>query len=459
MARNWFRRSHRIAVIGGFQAGKTVFTTAFLNHIKHHDPNLLKLGKANKTGSLLQIHFDEELKTKSNVSEISRFPYEEYRAQASEKWPRKTMATSRFLCSFFVSNWHWAAGELFVIDIPGERYADIPMAKKDFSQWSEWLLDEVFPSKDNRNQTAGYATMFSQGDMPTAAGILSNYKDTLTRLYKSFRPIVTPSTFLLAEDGTFHGQQIFLHGNYDEALTGLNKQLQFAPLPHSVMKSNPDLYAQFKKAYERYKKILVIPLFDELQGVNELIVLVDITTILAANTAMKNGSRNLLQEIVKALSPGFTPWGNIGSGLVSYMSGGHWGFNGIHKVAVVASKADKVLSADQNILLDLLKSMVADFFDRQKCKISNLEVEYFTAAATRSAKNIANNENQKRGYLEGTKEEAVYETSRLPGKWPGTWSEGDYAFPNVEPRFPDDEQQAPEHIGMEQIFNYLFDFT
>ena len=189
MARNWFRRSHRIAVIGGFQAGKTVFTTAFLNHIKHHDPNLLKLGKASKEGSLLQIHFDEELKTTSNVSGISRFPYEEYRAQASEKWPRKTMATSRFLCSFFVSNWHWAAGELLVLDIPGERYADIPMAKKDFSQWSEWLLDEVFPSKDNRNQTAAYATMFSQEDMPTAAGILSSYKDTLTRLYKSFRPM------------------------------------------------------------------------------------------------------------------------------------------------------------------------------------------------------------------------------------------------------------------------------
>ena len=133
MARNWFRRSHRIAVIGGFQAGKTVFTTAFLNHIKHHDPNLLKLGKADKSGSPLLIHFDEELKTKSNVSEISRFPYEEYRAEASEKWPRKTKATSRFLCNFFISNWFWTNGELLVVDIPGERYADISMADKDFS--------------------------------------------------------------------------------------------------------------------------------------------------------------------------------------------------------------------------------------------------------------------------------------------------------------------------------------
>ena len=456
MARNWFRRSHRIAVIGGFQAGKTVFTTAFLNHIKHHDPNLLKLGKADKSGSPLEIHFDEELKTKSNVSEISRFPYEEYRAEASEKWPRKTKATSRFLCNFFISNWFWTNGELLVVDIPGERYADISMANKDFSQWSENLLEKIFPSKDNRDQTAAYANIFSQGDMPTGAEILSSYKDTLTRLYKSFRPIVTPSTFLLAEDGTFHGQQIFLHGNYEAALTGLNEELQFAPLPRSVMKSNPNLYDQFEKAYDQYKKSLVVPLYNELQGVNELIVLIDITTILAANTAMKNGSRNLLQETINVLSPGFTTWGDIFSGLVSRMSGGHWGFNGIHKVAVVASKADKVLSADKNTLLDLLKSMVADFFDRQKCK-SNLEVEYFIAAATKSAINT-NNDIQKRGCLEGEKEESIYETSRLPDKWPGTWSEGDYRFPNVEPRFPDDEQQAPEHIGMEQIFNFLFDF-
>ena len=455
--KKWFRRNYRVAVLGSFQSGKTVFTTALLNHIKHHDPNLLKVGRLGRTEPL-SIVFDAESSAENKTSAIARFPYEDYRAMAAKKWPQKTKATSQYRCSFFRSDWSQTAAELLIVDVPGERYADIPMAKKTFAEWSDWLFSTVFPSKDNRTQTEDYVALVSSPNPSPPDVILESYKNTLAQLYKTFRPFVTPSTFLLAEDGTFHGKEIFMEGNYANAHAGLSEDLQFAPLPSSLKVTSPELYKSFADAFERYKKQIVSPLCETLASVNQLVVVVDITTLLAANTAMKNGSRVLLEEIVDVLSPGCSTWGRIGNTLVSYLSGGHFDGSGIERIAVVASKADKVLPADSDKLVNLLKAMVGSIFERHRHRASSLAVEYFTVAAAKSAKNVQGNEHQKRGTLQGDLEESVYDTSSLPDKWPGQWSVGEYCFPDIQPRFPDDEQQAPEHIGLEQIFNFLFDF-
>jgi predicted YcjX-like family ATPase len=143
------------------------------------------------------------------------------------------------------------------------------------------------------------------------------------------------------------------------------------------------------------------------------------------------------------------------------LSGGHFDGSGIEKLAVVATKADKVLKSDleNDKLLDLLKSMVGGICDRHRHRASGLSVQYFTVAATKSARNVQQDANKKRGILEGTANESVYETSSLPDHWPASWEAGHYCFPDVEPRFPDDEQQAPEHIHMDQIMNFLLDFS
>ena len=111
----WFRSSYRIAVLGGFHTGKTVFTTALLNHIKHHDPELLKLGKTTNDGPI-KITFDEQMPLYGETSDVDRFPYEEYRNNASKKWPKKTKATAAYRCSFFRSDWPNTVGELLVVE-------------------------------------------------------------------------------------------------------------------------------------------------------------------------------------------------------------------------------------------------------------------------------------------------------------------------------------------------------
>jgi len=456
----WFRRSYRVAVLGGFQSGKTVFTTAMLNHIKHHDPTRLKLGKASKAGPPALI-FDRDLPPYGKATTLAAFPYAEYRSEASKRWPQKTKATAAYRCRFFRSDWGATAGELLVVDVPGERYADIPMASRTFSQWSQWLFDTVFAAKDNRTQTEEYRNTFEGGQQLDEDGVLKAYKTTLVRLYQTFRPFVTPSTFLLEENGAFHGVQVFRDGDISGTLCGLSQDTQFAPLPPSVKTIQPDLYAKFEKAYEGYRNQLVKPLCSVLKTVNQVIVLVDVTSLLAGNTAMKNGYRLLLEELLEVLSPGCSTFGWVGNALTSYLSGGHFDGSGVEKLAVVATKADKVLKSDleNDKLLDLLKSMVGGICDRHRHRASGLSVQYFTVAATKSARNVQQDANKKRGILEGTANESVYETSSLPDHWPASWEAGHYCFPDVEPRFPDDEQQAPEHIHMDQIMNFLLDFS
>jgi predicted YcjX-like family ATPase len=455
-----FRKSYRVAVLGGFQAGKTVFTTALLNHIKHHDPSRLKLGKASKAGPPV-IVFDRDLPPYGRATALPTFPYAEYRSAASKRWPQKTKATAAYRCRFFRSDWGATTAELLVVDVPGERYADLPMATRSFSQWSEWLFDTVFAAKDNRTQTEEYRKAFETGQQINADSILKAYKNTLVRFYQSFRPFVTPSTFILQENGVFHGVSVFRDSDISGTLCGLSEDTQFAPLPSSVKVTAPALYGQFEKAYNNYRRQLVKPLCSVLKSVNQVIVLVDVTSLLAGSTAMKNGYRLLLEELLEVLSPGYSTLGWWGNALTTSLTGGHFDGSGIEKLAVVATKADKVLKADleDDKLLNLLKSMVGGICDRHRQRASGLSVQYFTVAATKSARNLTQDSTKKRGVLDGTANESVYETSSLPDHWPATWGEGNFSFPDVEPCFPDDEQQAPDHIHMDQIMNFLLDFS
>jgi len=455
-----FRSSYRIAVLGGFQTGKTVFTTALLNHIKHHRPELLKLGKTTNNGPI-KITFDEELPLYGKTSDVDRFPYEEYRSEASKDWLEKTKATAAYRCSFFRSDWGHKAGELLVVDIPGERYADIPMATRSFKQWSQWLLEEVFAGKDNQQLTEEYTKKtFVSGQPIDADSVLKAYKNTLVRLCKSYRPWVTPSTFLLKENGDYHGESVF-DGDIAQACCGLSEETQFAPLPKSVKKTDPVLYAQFEKAYGGYRTKLVMPLCSVLKSVNQLIVLVDLTSLLAGNTAMKNGHQDLLKESLNMLSPGFTWIGRLGQFLTTYLTGGNFDGSGIEKLAVVATKVDKVLQSDleDDKPLTLLKSMVSGISDRLRHRASGLKVEYFAVAAAKSVFNVVGEPTKKRGVLDGTANEVVYTVQSLPDQWPASWKAGEYYFADVMPVFPDSVQHCPDHIHMDKIMGFLLDFS
>lgn len=437
-----FRSKHRIAVIGLYSSGKTVFITSFVNHILHHSPEACKLGEGG-----VRIIFDEELPPSNG---IDRFPYEEFRCDNNGKWPGKTRAIYQYRCSFYRDDWKWTKGELTLIDIPGERLADIPMSKLSYAQWSDWLLDRVFQDQYYRGLTTEFISTVKRDDITEHEATLA-YRRLLAELYKSYRPVITPSTFLLQTDGTFHGASI-ISGDMSKSVSGLEEDEQFTPLPPNIRLKNKALSEQFSKRYRTYRRRIASPLAITLSRCNALVVLVDVTTLLAANTGMFNGNRALLEQLFKIISPGKGLFG-VGLTLLSSSVGGHWRQSGISKIAFVATKADKVHKGNRLNLKTLVADMSEGLIQRYVQKSLKLDYECFACAAVKSTNSQPNG--LLRAKLPGNIDYAEYQPSEVPEKWPDRWHEGEFVFPDVAPRFPDNTNVAPGHLGMNKVIEFL----
>lgn len=442
----FLRKKNHIAVIGLYQSGKTVFITSIINHMKNHRPSDLKLGDGN-----VKITFDEEL---SPYKGMERFPYEEYRADNNGKWPRKTKTLSQYRCGFFVRNWKLTKGELGLVDIPGERLADLPMAKFSFSQWSDWLLEKAFRDKHYRSYAKEYLELIEKDDL-VIDEILFAYRKLLASLYKSFRPIITPSTFLIQQDGGSNGAKIY-RDNIEGCFSGLTNDEQFAPLPEKIRKKNKNITSQFSARYKKYRSRIVKPLHKNLSHCNKLAVLIDVTTILATNTGMFNGNRALLEKLFSSLSPGKGLVTTILGGMKDKLSLGRLKSKGITKVAIVITKADKVHDSQIDKLTFLGKDIAQDIVDKYE-QSTQLTCKYFPVAAVKSTTS------QSDGSLLGTRVDThqygEYKSSDIPKEWPEKWDEKSYNFPDVEPEFPENISKAPNHLGMHHLMNFFLDLN
>ncbi|MBM3336485.1 MAG: YcjX family protein, partial [Betaproteobacteria bacterium] len=403
-----FRSKHYVAVVGLYRSGKTVFITSFINHVLHHRPADLKLGNGG-----VQLTFDEELRP---VNGFIRFPYEKYRCENNGRWPLKTNLLYQYRCSFFRSDWTWTKGQLALIDIPGERLADIPMSKLSFAQWSDWLLERVFQDQHYRNLSQIFLSAINRDGVGESEITLA-YRRLLAELYKSYRPVITPSTFLLNDEGEFSGAAL-IRGDISGSFVGLNEDEQFAPLPANVRQKDMALTNGFASRYEKYRRKLAVPLTRTISRCNELAILIDPTTLLAANTGMYNGNRALLDQLFQILSPGKGIFG-VGMDLLRKSFGGHWGQSGISKIAIVATKADKVHDSQRDKLTELVKDMAEGVVNKFKLKSMQLDCKFFGCAAVKSTTSVSNG--QLRGHLPGEEGFAEYEVSELPSKWPGKW--------------------------------------
>jgi len=445
-----FLSNHNIAVVGLYNSGKTNFVTAFINHILNHDPSKLKLGKGD-----VHLGFDEELKPP--FPGLVRFPYEKFRRIGSNGKikPEKTTTTHQYRCNFYRSDWIATSGYLNIIDIPGERIADIPMQGFSYPDWSMWLLEIIFQDTHYIDLTKAYIEIFNR-DALNEGEIILAYRQLLLDLFKSYRPIITPSTFLLKHQSLnteelYNGLRLYKR-DISKSFAGLNEEEQFAPIPVAFQKSNPELAKKFAKRYENYKEKIATPITNNIRNCNELAVLVDVTTLLGTDTGMYNGNRALLDQFFKVISPGKSFMEVYGKGFLKLPFGGHLGDSGISKIAIIATKADLVHEDHRGSLKNLVRGMTQGIVSKYIYKSSKLECEYFACAAVESTTCIPN------GLIEGTSKKmgiATAEPSVLPIKWPDKWSLGDYNFPPFELRFPEIMTTPPDHLGMDSVMDFL----
>lgn len=441
-----FSSHHNIAVVGLYNSGKTTFITSFINHIRHHDPSKLPLGNGD-----VHIAFDDELPPYNG---LEQFPFLKFRRVNSNGKikPEKTKTTLQYRCSFYRSDWKRTKGYLNIIDIPGERIADILMQKFSYLDWSSWLLEIIFQDPHYIDLTKAYIELF-KCDALNEGEIILAYRQLLLDLFKSYRPIITPSTFLLNHQSSngedLNNSQRLFKLDISKSFAGLNQEEQFAPIPIAFQKINPELAKKFAKRYENYKEKIATPITTAIRKCNKLAVLVDVTTILGHDTGVYNGNRALLEQFFKVISPGKSVMKRFGDSILT-LGGNLWN-SGITKIAIIAPKADLVHEDHRGSLKNLVRDMTESIISRYVYKTSGLKIDYFECAAVRSTESYPN------GLVEGTFVKGItpFKTSIVPDKWPDIWAFGEYRFLNFELRFPERNTSAPDHLGMEVVLDFL----
>ncbi len=445
-------RRQRVGVVGLYRSGKTVFLTSLINHLQNHNPRQFRLGR----GDVKLIFAGQR-----EPSRFAPFPYLQYRNELvnARQWPTKTRGISEYTFGYYRSDWHVTRGEMTLVDFPGERLADLMMAKASYDQWSD-LLITIFRNHDEYRALAEpYLGAFDAG-VPAESAVIEGYRQLLLRLFLGFRPIVSPSAFLLSPQGHWLGD--VPEAQYlDRCFSGLDAARQFAPMPAAARQQQPDLRKAFAQRYDEYRREIALPLARWMRGCDALTVLLDVTTLLAAGEGMYQGNRELLSHLIQQLSPGKGYFGLSADVLSTVLSPVHGplsalldlNWHEIDRVAFVATKADKVHESDRPRLADLVREMTEGLIAAHQARAVSLEVGYFACAAVKSTRSVS--EGKLQAFVGAGAEPSLFAPSRVPEQWPPTWQHGQFLFPNVEPWIPPRRDAAPDHIELDRVADFL----
>ena len=470
------RTSHvRLAVTGYSNAGKTVFLTSLINHLKYHNPSAFKL---DREGSIRLVKVDDR---QPKAKLWHNFPYEPYRACIGRgKWPSKTKDSYQYTLSFCRDDSFFTRLRLTVYDLPGERFADSAMTYMGFAQWSKHQLELLScalgpdgPTPAANESGVGlapvteYLEMAQHGACAEAQDhdLILGYKRALAALRQQYHGYISPSTFLLDENGkhlfdTSHaikaGKPSIADAELIEEIirsrySGL-KNGEFCPLGEGWWSKNPDLVQRLEQRYNDYEQQVVKPLFQTLSSCDGLIILVDVAHILGSGPGHLNDADFFMKDLLDALNPG----GQI----IQYLLSRFGLRRRIRRIAVAASQCDRFHPDDRGMLRELVKRLS----ERHVENIDGIKAAYFACSAVHSTTEGAD------GKLRGVRqsdcnsaaEQEEYSVSRIPEEWrdlpgwPSDWNPEDFRnLPHVLPQMPRVFQAVPEHVGLDRIFGFV----
>src|SRR5262249_1910883 len=158
--------------------------------------------------------------------------------------------------------------------------------------WSDHVLKLFRDDTEYRSCCTDFLKVIDRRDV-SPGELLAAYKLALARLILAYKPYVSPSAFLLD-----------LKGQRNKAPTpeematafssGIDALHEFAPLPPNLRTERPELVALLAPHYETYRQQAVLPLIGALKSCHALIVLVDVTMLLAGGVGMYNDNRQIL---------------------------------------------------------------------------------------------------------------------------------------------------------------------
>jgi predicted YcjX-like family ATPase len=392
---------------------------------------------------------------------LSEFEKDAHWAAISDEhsWPVKTQATTAYRCQFEREDWRFTGVDLTFYDFPGERFSDATMLGNTYLEWSDALLKHLEQDRSYRGLAQEYLSLQNRPDVNSET-LIQAYKRTLARLTLHYRPLITPSTFLLDQFGQVPSPSD-VEKMASERYSGLSQETEFAPMSAALRLRLPKVQEMFAKHYDAYSREIPQTSFGLFKRCHRLVVLIDITNILAANVGRLNDSEAIIEHVLSSCVQEGSVWRWAGMFLSSALLPNSWRPAGISRIAFVATKSDMVHPSQVDHLLDLLRDLV-----KKKIRDYKIRHDYFTCAAIRSTEPdgdkllghpVYTSEGKRRKPPQINDFMAELNPSDVPEHWPGSWESGTYCFPEVWPRMPRRRSDPPEQQGLDRIFNYMLD--
>lgn len=438
----------RVGVVGQYNAGKTVFLTSLVNHLQDHDPDRFALGGLGTT-----IRKFEKLPADPGWAEFN-FPAYRDSLVYRGTWPEKTCDRMMYACRFERSDWTFSDVLLKLYDLPGERIADAAMLGRDFAAWSDRMLDHVRNDTPYRECCRPFLDVLAK-PTPAEDELVRGYKLALANLILAYKPLVSPSTFLLDKAGR-KARVAAPEQLADARHSGLDAGSQFAPLPAELRES--PVGQMFAARYAAYRDDVAVHFLGALRSCHVLVIMVDVAMLLAGGVGMYDDNRQMIHDLFQVLDPGETVWEagyrQVAKLILPMELRPGW----ITRAAFVAPKLDLVHPDDRDRMLTLLRRMAG----RAAADRDGLAAEFFNCSAVVSARPLPGDGRALVGVplrdADGRKlppgPEQRFAPSRLPDDWPLAWEAGEYMFPEVYPQVPRRKDAPPEQINLDRVLTF-----
>jgi uncharacterized protein len=478
----WVPITHKIGIVGVSNSGKTVLLTSLIHHLKQHNRQRFPLSLKSLGGevdiryagdleeNLLPIDRIMEGKARDAGEdpapdrpdidmETVRFPYEMYRDAMTRDgdWPTKTVSFSRFGCRVDLQG---ATGKkpcsmrkIWLYDIPGERLADIQMARcRSYEEWSDRILTDFYSNGRVRDYVTGFLLALTTRKGLDAEQAILLYKTFLLRCYKECMETISPSVFRLdTKGGELHlgrsDTQILA-----ERFSGLGPGREFAPLSKEARNSNPEVTARFAAHYREYRNKIVYPLLTVLGSCDGLVLLVDLVDILRGGIAAFVDNQQLLGRVFDFLND---------RGLMTRLFRAATWRRNLKNAAIAAPKIDLFSTGD--VESDRPRLLLEHFMrdPRARTNTGGIHCECFQCCAAKAA--ITTSEDERTYQLQGYSEDAPEMMStfergrRLPEQWPSEWKPGEYRFPDVRPKLSPNPLYPPKQEFLDKVFAFALE--
>lgn len=458
------RKHKSVGFVGLLQAGKTVLLTSLINHFRFHEPQRLPIGS--KGCSVV------ELEHLPPCYAAEPFAYDENRFELSEnRWPRKSLVMQEYRALFTRTDWKLGVLDLSLLDIPGERLADLLIARCDkFADWSDQILSLLRQTPSFSENCGGYFSHLEGLTTDTnvvtqRSDLVRAYRGALAKMILSATNLVSPSSFLITPSGEYVSKDVLSVSTekLEETLVerqfcGVSAEEQFSPLSLPLRAKHPALTATLAAAYDKYRKQVVLPFAQSLARCDELFVLVDIATLLEAGVGMYNATASMLDWLLRYTNPGFNSVAKTFDALLQFGTGGSFELSGVRRLVFVANKADRVHEMDQGKLVLLLRSLCEPLIKKFQA-LRSLKVEFAVCSAVNSTRSEHGDER----YLQFRTSRDVIEPHRrqvsaVPTSWPDSWDSSEYKFPRPLPWMPTNKMNPPDHIGLHRIAEMIVSF-